>query len=64
MAVVAVTAAQFAITYLPALQTVFATEAVPFLDGILIFAIGVALFAIVETEKQIRVAIRRKLNTH
>ncbi|EGM79024.1 P-type ATPase, translocating,P-type ATPase, translocating,P-type ATPase, translocating [Rheinheimera sp. A13L] len=64
MVVIAVTAAQFAITYLPALQTVFATESVPFWDGVLVFAIGVALFAIVETEKQIRFAIRSKLNSH
>ncbi|MBM4128128.1 MAG: cation-transporting P-type ATPase [Nitrospira sp.] len=52
--VVVITAAQFAITYLPPLQAVFATESVPFLDGLLVVAIGVALFAIIETEKQIR----------
>ena len=52
--VIVITAAQFAITYLPPLQAVFATESVPFLDGLLVAAIGVALFAIVETEKQIR----------
>ena len=57
--VLVVVAAQFAITYLPPLQTVFATEAIPFLDGVLILAIGAALFAIIETEKQIRLAFRR-----
>jgi hypothetical protein len=56
--VVAITVAQFAITYVPVLQTVFATEAVPFWDGLLVIAIGIALFAIVETEKQIRLHLR------
>ncbi|OIN86495.1 MAG: carbonate dehydratase [Alphaproteobacteria bacterium CG1_02_46_17] len=53
-----VTVAQFAITYLPPLQTVFSTESIPFWDGVLIIAIGVALFAIIETEKQIRLRLR------
>ncbi len=53
-----VTAAQFAITYVPLLQAIFATEAVPFWDGLLVIAIGVALFAIVEVEKQIRLHLR------
>jgi magnesium-transporting ATPase (P-type) len=53
-AVLSVTAGQFAITYLPAAQTLFATEPVPFLDGVLTVGIGVALFAIIEIEKQIR----------
>ncbi|QDG50573.1 cation-transporting P-type ATPase [Persicimonas caeni] len=52
--VIAVTIAQFAVTYLPPLQKIFATEPVPFLDGLLIVAVGVALFAVIETEKQIR----------
>ena len=56
--VVVITAAQFAITYLPPLQAVFATESVQFLDGILVVAIGLALFAIIETEKQIRLHLR------
>jgi magnesium-transporting ATPase (P-type) len=56
--VISVTAAQFAITFLPPLQQVFSTRAVPFLDGVLIVAIGVALFAIVETEKQLRLRLR------
>lgn len=59
LVVTAVTAAQFAITYLPPLQTVFATVAIPFQDGLLIVGIGVALFAIIETEKQMRLAYRR-----
>lgn len=59
LVVIAVTAAQFAITYLPPLQTVFATVAISFQDGLLIVGIGVALFAIIETEKQMRLAYRR-----
>jgi hypothetical protein len=36
---------------------VFATEAIPFLDGLLIIGVGVALFAIIEIEKQIRIRL-------
>ena len=57
--VLGVTAAQFAITYIPALQRVFDTRPVPFRDGLVIFGIGVALFAAVELEKQVRLALRR-----
>jgi magnesium-transporting ATPase (P-type) len=57
--VVVVTVAQFAITYVPFLQAVFGTRPIPFFDGLLIVGVGVALFAIIETEKQIRLAIRR-----
>lgn len=59
MVVIVVTLAQFAITYLPPLQTVFATVPIPFWDGILIIGIGAMLFTIIETEKQIRLAFRR-----
>ena len=58
--VIAVTAAQFAITYLPPLQAVFATEAVPLFDGMLVVGIGVLLFAIIEVEKQLRLSFRRR----
>ncbi len=58
MSVIVVTVAQLAITYLPPLQTIFATEAIPFLDGLLVIGIGVALVAILETEKQIRLRIK------
>ena len=57
--VIGVTAAQFAITYVAPLQEVFATEAVSVFDGMLIVAVGVVLFAIVESEKQIRLLFRR-----
>ncbi|MEQ8825425.1 MAG: cation-transporting P-type ATPase [Filomicrobium sp.] len=53
-----VVVAQFAITYLPPLQAVFQTAAVPFLDGLLLIIIGVVFFAIVEAEKQLRLALR------
>ncbi len=55
--VLTVSAAQFAITYLPPLQTVFATEAVSLFDGFLIVCVGIALFAIIETEKQLRLSL-------
>ncbi|MFC6654648.1 cation-transporting P-type ATPase [Roseibium salinum] len=54
--VIAVTAAQFAITYVPLMQSVFGTHAVPFSDGVLLVAIGVAFFALVEIE-QMRLAL-------
>ncbi|ABC33475.1 Cation transport ATPase [Hahella chejuensis KCTC 2396] len=57
--IVVITVAQFAITYLPPLQAVFATEAVPLLDGLLIVGVGTALFAIIELEKQMRLTYRR-----
>ena len=57
MSVIVVTVAQLAITYLPPLQAIFATEAMPFLDGLLVIGIGVALFAVLETEKQIRLRL-------
>jgi len=58
MTVIAVTIAQFAITYFPPLQTIFETEAVPLLDGLLIVGVGVALFAIIEIEKQLRLRLQ------
>lgn len=55
--VIIITVAQFCITYLPPLQKVFATEAVAFFDGLLIIGVGVALFVVVEIEKQIRLRL-------
>ena len=52
-----VTLAQFAVTYIPPLQSVFATEAVPLFDGLLVVGIGALLFAIIEVEKQLRLSI-------
>ncbi|WP_074743274.1 cation-transporting P-type ATPase [Celeribacter indicus] len=56
--VIAVTAAQFAITYLPPLQAVFGTQAVPLFDGLIIVAVGAVFFALIEAEKQMRLAFR------
>ncbi|MGD9865051.1 MAG: HAD-IC family P-type ATPase [Pseudodonghicola sp.] len=57
--VVTVTAAQCAVTYLPPLQVVFGTEPVPLTDGLLIVGIGAVFFALIETEKQMRLAFQR-----
>lgn len=56
--VIAVTIAQFAVTYLRPLQAVLGTESVPFWDGMLIVAVGAAFFALIEIEKQIRLGLR------
>ncbi|WP_273522835.1 cation-transporting P-type ATPase [Rhodosalinus sediminis] len=56
--IAAVTVAQFAITYVPPLQALFGTEGVPLLDGVLIVAIGAVFFGLIETEKQMRLAVR------
>ncbi len=55
---IAITAAQFAITYIPPLQSVFGTQAVPFWDGVLIVAVGALFFVLIEIEKQMRLAFR------
>jgi magnesium-transporting ATPase (P-type) len=57
--VVTITAAQFAVTYLPPLQSVFGTRSVPFFDGVLIIGVGVAFFVLIEIEKQMRLAVGR-----
>ena len=55
----AVVVAQFAITYLPPLQRLFSTVAIPLWDGMLIIGVGVLLFAFIETEKQLRLRLRK-----
>ena len=57
--VISVTGAQFAITYLPFMQAIFGTRPVPLADGLLILAAGAVGFALLETEKQMRLAFRR-----
>jgi magnesium-transporting ATPase (P-type) len=57
--VAAVTLAQFAVTYLPPLQRVFGTQAVPLFDGVLIVAVGAAFFVLIEAEKQLRIVFQR-----
>ena len=57
VAVIIVVIGQLAITYIPPLQTVFETQAVGAFDGLLILLIGVALFTIIEFEKQLRIRL-------
>jgi magnesium-transporting ATPase (P-type) len=58
--VLTVIAAQLAITYLPPMQRIFGTEPVPLLDGLVLVAIGAVFFALIETEKQMRLAFVRR----
>jgi magnesium-transporting ATPase (P-type) len=58
--VVFVVLAQLAITYLPSLQRVFGTAAIPLADGALIIAVGVVFLGLVEVEKQARLALGRR----
>lgn len=58
ISVITVTAAQLAITYLPPLQAISGTEAVQLFDGLLIVGVGAVFFALIETEKQMRLAFR------
>jgi hypothetical protein len=44
----------------PPLQAAFGTQGVPLTDGILIVGIAVVFFALIETEKQMRLAFRRQ----
>ena len=60
ISVIAVTIGQFTITYVPWFQSVFETEAVAFLDGLLIIAVGLIMFSVIEIEKQIRLRILKK----
>ncbi|MCL6417747.1 cation-transporting P-type ATPase [Aestuariirhabdus sp. Z084] len=52
---------QLLITYMPWFQTVFKTEAIEWSDGLLMMAIGAAVFCTIECEKQIRLRFLRKL---
>ncbi|WOE74289.1 cation-transporting P-type ATPase [Alterisphingorhabdus coralli] len=60
LAITIVTLGQFAVTYLPFLQKIFQTEDVPFDYGVLIVAIGVASFILIEIEKQVRLRFFRQ----
>ncbi|EKX55738.1 Ca ion P-type ATPase [Rhodobacter sp. AKP1] len=57
--VIAITLAQFAVTYVPFLQRILGTEAVSVADGLLVVAVGAIFFAIIEIEKQIRLGLAR-----
>lgn len=56
----AVTVAQFAVTYIPPLQVVFGTRPVPLFDGLVIVGVGVLFFVLIESEKQMRFALKRR----
>lgn len=53
-------AAQAAVTWLPFMQIAFGTRPVGLVDAAVIIGIGVAFFVLIETEKQIRLALRTK----
>ena len=57
IAVALVVCLQLAFTYLPAMQTIFATAPVPFTDALLVVGVGVAMLILVEIEKRIAAAI-------
>ncbi|KTD13233.1 cation-transporting P-type ATPase [Legionella jamestowniensis] len=57
VAIIVITVAQFAITYLPPLQTLFVTESISFWDGVLIVGTGAVFFAVIEIEKQLRLRV-------
>jgi magnesium-transporting ATPase (P-type) len=56
--VIAITGAQFAVTYLPPFQMILGTMPVSLADGFVIVGIGLAFFAILEIEKQIRLGVK------
>ncbi|MDG6773437.1 cation-transporting P-type ATPase [Thiomicrorhabdus sp. ZW0627] len=54
IAIIVVMTAQFAITFIPSLQRIFQTQTISVTDGLLILAVGMMLFVIIEFEKQVR----------
>ncbi|MDH5633711.1 MAG: cation-transporting P-type ATPase [Gammaproteobacteria bacterium] len=60
-AVIAVTLGQFAVTYVPWLQAIFETQAINVADGVLIIAVGVIMFCVIEIEKKIRLKVLNRL---
>lgn len=63
VSVIVITVAQFCVTYLPAVQPVLGTRPVPLQDGVLIIAIGAVFFAVIETEKQLRLLLSEDSGT-
>jgi len=53
IAITVVVVAQFAFTYLPVMQDLFASRAISLVDGLLIIGIGVVAMVILETEKHL-----------
>lgn len=62
--VIIIAAAQFAVTYLPLFQVLLGTEAVLLADGLLIAAVGMIFFLVIEAEKQIRVHLQKGKHRH
>lgn len=56
--VIVISLAQLIFTYLPSAQAAFFTESIAFVDGLLIIGVGIAMFAIIETEKKIRLRLK------
>jgi magnesium-transporting ATPase (P-type) len=52
--VLAAVLGQLVFTYLPFAQRVFDTEAVPFVDGVLILSVGLGVLAVLEMERRLR----------
>ncbi|NNU17563.1 HAD-IC family P-type ATPase [Parvularcula sp. ZS-1/3] len=50
-------AGQLAVTYIPSLQSIFGTAAVPVREGLIILGLGVIVLILLETEKQLRFAV-------
>jgi magnesium-transporting ATPase (P-type) len=59
--VATLTAAQFAFTYLPVMQSVFETRPVRLLDGIAVIGVGAVLLFAVEGEKKLRSVMPKAL---
>lgn len=57
LTILVVTLAQLAVTYLPTIQTLLNTRAVPLTDGLLVIGIGIVLFLLIEVEKQVRLRL-------
>lgn len=53
--------AQIAITYIPALQNIFATDALVMVDVVIMFIICIVFFIALEAEKQIRLRVFNKV---
>ena len=57
LSVISVSAAQLAATYVPGLQNILGTAAVGFKDGVYIIVLGMALFVLLELEKQLALTL-------
>ncbi len=60
VAIIMVVFSQVLITYMPSLQMIFGTQSVSLTDGLLMLAIGIVLFIIIELEKQVRLRFGAK----